>query len=63
MFAVLKHIHENINKKLTAADIAKEFGWSKWYFCEKFRQFTGKTFVEYVRFYRIQRFTDARKGF
>ena len=54
MYDVLKYIHANIKKPLFAADVAKEFGVSKWYFCERFKNLTGKTFVEYVRHYRIQ---------
>ncbi len=54
MFEILKYIHEHIGEPLSAAEMAKSFGYSKWYFCEKFRAFTGKTFVEYVRHYRIQ---------
>ncbi len=54
MFEILKYIHEHIAEPMNAADIAGRFGYSKWYFCEKFRTFTGKTFVEYVRYYRIQ---------
>ncbi len=54
MFEILKYIHENIALPLSAAETAEAFGYSKWYFCKKFRNFTGKTFVEYVRNYRIQ---------
>ncbi len=54
MFEVLKYIHEHIALPLSASETAEKFGYSKWYFCEKFRAFTGKTFVEYVRHYRIQ---------
>lgn len=54
MFEVLKYIHQNIDTRLVATEVAHHFGYSKWYFCEKFRSFTGKTFVEYVRFYRMQ---------
>jgi len=51
---VLMYIHEHINQALPAADVAKKFGYSKWYFCARFKNYTGKTFVEYVRHYRIQ---------
>lgn len=54
MYDVLKYIHDNIKKPLLAEHVAKEFGYSKWYFCERFKNFTGRTFVEYVRHYRIQ---------
>ena len=38
MFEVLKYIHENIGSDLELADVAKHFGYSKWYFCSKFRK-------------------------
>ena len=54
MFEVLKYIHENIGSDLELADVAKHFGYSKWYFCSKFREYTKKSFVKYVRHYRLQ---------
>ena len=54
MYAILKYIHDNIKEPLHAEKVAKDFGYSKWYFCDRFKSFTGKTFVEYVRYYRIQ---------
>ncbi|MBE7045697.1 MAG: helix-turn-helix domain-containing protein [Ruminococcaceae bacterium] len=54
MVGVLKYIHENIRLHLNLEEIATQFGYSKWHFCKKFRQFTGMTFLEYVRHYRIQ---------
>ncbi len=54
MYEVLEYIHQNIGMKLVAGEVAHQFGYSKWYFCKKFRNHTGKTFVEYVRGYRMQ---------
>lgn len=54
MVDVLKYIHENIRSPLTMAEVARQFGYSKWHFCMRFREYTGRTFVEYVRHYRIQ---------
>lgn len=54
MFEVLKYVHENIKGKLVLKDVAKQFGYSEWYFCTKFHEYTGKSFVKYVRHYRIQ---------
>lgn len=53
MYDILKYIHDNIKSPLLAGDVAREFGYSKWYFCDRFKSFTGRTFVEYVRHYRI----------
>lgn len=50
---ILKYIHHNIAKPLSAGEIAKKYGFSLWHFCEKFRQYTGRTFTEYVRHYRM----------
>lgn len=54
MYDVLKYIHENIDKKLSLAEVSNVFGYSKWHFCSKFQNYTGKTFVKYVRYYRLQ---------
>ena len=54
MFEVLKYIHENIEKNIELSDIANKFGYSKWHFCSKFHNYTGKSFVKYVRHYRLQ---------
>ena len=54
MYDVLKYIHNNIDKKLVLTDVAKHFGYSKWYFCSKFHSYTGKTFAKYIRHYRLQ---------
>ena len=54
MFKVLKYIHENIKSNLELGEVANLFGYSKWHFCSKFHEFTGKTFVKYVRHYRLQ---------
>lgn len=51
---VLKYIHEHISEALPASEMARKFGYSKWYFCTRFKNYTGRTFVEYVRHYRIQ---------
>lgn len=54
MVDILRYIHENIRKPLVMAEVAKQFGFSKWHFCNRFREYTGRTFVDYVRHYRIQ---------
>lgn len=54
MYEVMKYIHENIKDKLSLSEVAKKFGYSKWYFCSRFHEYTKKSFVKYVRYYRIQ---------
>ena len=55
MHEVLKYINEHIREKLTLEDVARRSGYSKWYFCECFKQYAGVTFGEYVRDRRMQR--------
>lgn len=50
---MLKYIHENIAGGITLDETAGHFGYSKWYFCKKFKNYTGKSFTKYVRHYRI----------
>ncbi len=54
MYDVLRYIHDHVDEKLGCADAAARFGYSPWHFCVLFKQFTGKSFVEYVRHYRMQ---------
>ncbi len=54
MFAVLKYIHDNIKENIELSEVAERFGYSKWHFCSKFHNYTGKSFVKYVRHYRLQ---------
>ena len=54
MVNVLKYIHANIRSELELGDVAAHFGYSKWYFCAKFKNYTGRSFVKYVRHYRFQ---------
>jgi len=51
---VLKYVHEHIKEPISAADVAKKLGYTRWYFSEKFKAYTGTTFTAYVRHYRIQ---------
>ena len=53
MFEILKYIHENIEQSLTVAEISERFGYSRWHFCKKFREYAGTTFGDYVRSYRL----------
>ncbi|MBS6475434.1 MAG: helix-turn-helix domain-containing protein [Clostridiales bacterium] len=54
MYDVLKYINENLQYELNLTDTAKRFSYSKWYFCEAFKSFTGLTFTEYIRHRRMQ---------
>ncbi len=54
MYDVLKYIHEHICEELSLVALADRFGYSKWHFCTKFHEYTGKTLVKYIRHYRLQ---------
>ncbi len=54
MYRVIKYVNKNIYKSITAEETAEHFGYSKWYFCDAFKRYTGQTFVEYVRTMRMQ---------
>ncbi len=54
MYQVIKYINDNIGTHLSLAQLARQCGYSKWYFCEMFRNFTGTTVVGYIRSRRMQ---------
>jgi len=54
MYTVMKYIHEHTYDKMSVDDVARHFGYSKWYFCTLFKRFTGRSFVEYCKHYRMQ---------
>ena len=54
MYSVLKYIHDNITEKISVTETAQKFGYSKWHFIRRFKSFTGRSFVEYVRYYKMQ---------
>jgi len=52
VYEILHYIRSNLDKKLVAEEVARQFGYSKWHFIRRFRLYTGKSFVEYVRHHR-----------
>ena len=52
MYEVLQFIRGNLDRRLSADEVAHRFGYSKWHFLRRLRQYTGKTFVEYIRHHR-----------
>lgn len=54
LYSVLKYINENLQNKITLEETCRIFGYSKWYFCDLFKQYTGTTFIEYIRHRRMQ---------
>lgn len=54
MYQVIKYIHEHIKENLLLSDVAEKFGYSKWHFCVKFSEYTGISFVKYVRHFKLR---------
>jgi len=54
VYLVLKYINENLQSELTFEAVARHFCYSKWHFCDRFKQYTGLTFTGYVRHRRMQ---------
>lgn len=44
---------DNLNKQITLQDVANQFGYSKCYFCSRFKKMTGFTYYEYLTSARI----------
>lgn len=52
---VLAYIEENYSNTITLNDLAKIAGMSSKYFCRFFFEMTGRTPIDYVNYYRIER--------
>ncbi|MBR6792752.1 MAG: helix-turn-helix transcriptional regulator [Clostridia bacterium] len=55
MRAVLDHIEEHFQERLTTEGISKAFGYDKAYFCRRFKVTTGLTLTTYVRILRLEK--------
>lgn len=59
MLDSLKYIEKNINKPMTAEDIAKNAGYSLYYFSRIFKKQMGLSIMEYVKERRLIRASEA----
>ena len=55
---ILNYIHENYNDKIYIEDLALEANMNVQYFCRFFKSVIGKTPVEYINSYRIEKATE-----
>lgn len=55
MKLAVEYITANYREPITLADLARVTGLSSKYFCRYFRAATGKTLIDYVNFYRVDR--------
>lgn len=53
--SILTFLRKHYNEDLCLGSVAKRFNYSTNYFSRMFKEQTGKTFLEYVNEYRIQR--------
>jgi len=51
-------VERHLGETISIGQAAELAGWSPYYFCKKFKQVTGRTFVEYVN---MQRMNEAEK--
>ena len=51
---VLTFIEQHYREQITLEDMAKECGMNRNYFCRAFKEYTKKTPIEYLNFYRIE---------
>ena len=52
---LFEHIEGNYHRKILIDQAAKLVNMSPYYFCKMFKKMTGKTFIEYLNLYRINR--------
>lgn len=51
---VISYIEQNYRKNITLEELANECGMNRNYFCRAFKEYTGKTPVEYLNYFRIE---------
>ncbi len=52
---VFRYVEENYSQKITLTEAADMANMSRSHFCRSFKELTGKTFIEYVNFIRLNR--------
>ncbi len=50
----VSYIHEHFNKAISVEEIAAHIGYSKFYFCRRFKEITGYTVATYINMQRIK---------
>ncbi len=52
---LITHIEESYHEKLTVRDAAKIVNLSQYHFCKTFKKLTGRTFIEFLNLYRVNK--------
>lgn len=55
---LLKFIKSNYYKEITTSDVANKLGFNESYFCRYFKNIMGKSFIEYLNFYRCTKASE-----
>lgn len=50
---LIKWTLDNYNRKITLDDVSKRMGYSKFYFCSRFKAMTGTTYLNYLNSVRV----------
>ncbi len=58
----LRHIAAHYQERITVGELAALVGVSPGHFCAFFKRMTGRTLIDYVNFYRIQRAAELLRG-
>ena len=53
-YDILKYVNEHFTDKISPKDISAHFGYNETYFCRRFKEVTGLTFVKYVQALRME---------
>lgn len=56
--SIESYLKENLDKKLTIANICKAFNYNKTYICTNFKKTTGYSIIEYLNLAKIERAKD-----
>lgn len=59
MSEVLNYMEKHYQEKLTAQSVAKEFGYSREYFCRLFKRYADVSFKQYIMEYRLMKASVA----
>lgn len=52
--AILEYVNSHFTEKITPKDISIQFGYNETYFCRRFKEVTGLTFIKYVQALRME---------
>ena len=54
-YKIIKYLNENFCESLSISTISKMFGYSETYLCQKFKECTGLTIINYLNVLRLEK--------